>query len=88
MGRFVPKEWTGIKGFPPLDFQVKSDFLPIHKIKSRSINPRLYDRAKVEYERLTKYMYKPCVSPWASPLPLSPPKPISLSFGFVVTTDG
>ena len=23
--RFVPKEWTGIKGFPPLDLQVKDE---------------------------------------------------------------
>ena len=26
--RFVPKEWTGIKGFPPLDLQVKKTSLP------------------------------------------------------------
>jgi len=70
--RFVPKEWTGIKGFPPLDLQVKSDFPPMHKVRSRPINPRLYDHAKVEYERLTKYMYKPSVSPWASPLVIAP----------------
>jgi len=29
--RFVPKEWTGIKGFPPLDLQVKNNFPPMHK---------------------------------------------------------
>jgi len=29
--RFVPKEWTGIQGFPPLDLQVKEDFPPFHK---------------------------------------------------------
>jgi len=70
--RFVPKEWTGIRGFPPLDLQVKNDFPPMHKVRSRPINPRLYDHAKVEYERLTKYMYKPSVSPWASPLVIAP----------------
>ena len=32
--RFVPKEWTGIKGFPPLDLQVKEDFPPFHKAVS------------------------------------------------------
>jgi len=69
---FVPREWTGIKGFPPLDLQAKSDFLSIHKVRSRPINPRLYDHAKVENERLTKYMYKPSVSPWASPLVIAP----------------
>ena len=44
----------------------------MHKVRSRPINPRLYDHAKVEYERLTKYMYKPSVSPWASPLVIAP----------------
>ena len=28
--RFVPKEWTGIQGFPPLDLQVKDDFPAFH----------------------------------------------------------
>ena len=30
--RFVPKEWTGIQGFPPLDLQVKDDFPAFHKV--------------------------------------------------------
>ena len=46
--RFVPKEWTGIQGFPPLDLQVKDDFPPFHKVRSRPINPRLYEHAKKE----------------------------------------
>jgi len=44
--RFVLKEWTGIKGFPPLDFQVKEDFPPLHKVRSRPVNPRFYEHAK------------------------------------------
>ena len=31
LDRFVPKEWTGIQGFPPLELQVKEDFPPFHK---------------------------------------------------------
>ena len=53
---FVPREWTGIQGFPPLDLQVKEDFPPFHKVRSRPINPRLYEHAKKEFDRLTAYM--------------------------------
>jgi len=47
---FVPKEWTGIQG-------IKDDFPAFHKVRSRPINPRLYEHAKKELERLTAYMY-------------------------------
>ena len=70
--RFVPREWTGITGFPPLDLQVKDDFPQFHKVRSRPINPRLYEHAKTEYERLMKYMYRHSTSPWASPLVIAP----------------
>ena len=42
LDRFVPKEWTGIQGFPPLELQVKEDFPPFHMVRSRPINPRLF----------------------------------------------
>jgi len=70
--RFVPREWTGIQGFPPLDIQVKDNFPAFHKVRSRPINPRLYENAKKEFDRLTQYMYRPSVSPWASPLVIAP----------------
>ena len=70
--RFVPKEWTGIQGLPPLDLQVKDDFPAFHKVRSRPINPRLYEHAKKEFERLTAYMYRHSTSPWASPLVIAP----------------
>ena len=54
--RFVPREWTGIRGFPPLDLQVKDNFPQFHKVRSRPINPRLHEHAKTEYERLMKNM--------------------------------
>jgi len=54
--RFVPKEWTGIQSFPPLDLQVKENFPPFHKVRSRPINPGLYEHAKKEFERLTGYV--------------------------------
>ena len=30
LGRFVPAEWVGIKGFPPLDLVVREDFSHSH----------------------------------------------------------
>ena len=59
-------------GFPPLDLQVKEDFPPFHKVRSRPVNPRLYEHAKKEFDRLTGYMYRHSTSPWASPLVIAP----------------
>ena len=72
MGVFVPKEWTGIKGFPNLDLKFKPNFPDMHRIRSRPINPKLYEHAKKEFDRLSQYMYKESVSPWASPLVIAP----------------
>ncbi|OXE36858.1 MAG: hypothetical protein CGW95_05120, partial [Phenylobacterium zucineum] len=69
---FVPKEWTGIQGFPDLDLKFKPNFPESHRIRSRPINPKLYEHAKKEFDRLVKYMYKESVSPWASPLVIAP----------------
>ena len=69
---FVPKEWTGIKGFPKLELKFKPNFPESHRIRSRPINPKLYEHAKKEFDRLMKYMYKESVSPWASPLVIAP----------------
>jgi hypothetical protein len=66
--RFVPKEWKGITGFEPLEFQWKPSFPESHPVRSRPINPKLWDVAKKEFERLCKYNYQPSTSPWASPL--------------------
>ena len=69
---FVPKEWTGIKGFPDLDLKFKPSFPESHRIRSRPINPKLYENAKKEFDRLKHYMYKDSTSPWASPLVIAP----------------
>ena len=66
--RFVPKDWTGIKGFPPLELQFKESLPDTHPVRSRPINPRLYELAKKEFDRLCKYNYRPSTSPWAAPL--------------------
>ena len=47
-------------------------FPPFHKVRSLPVNPRLYEHAKKEFERLTGYMYRHSTSPWASPLVIAP----------------
>ena len=69
---FVPQKWTGIKGFPELDLKFKPTFPDSHRIRSRPINPNLYENARKEFDRLKKYMYKDSTSPWASPLVIAP----------------
>ena len=69
---FVPEQWTGIKGFPDLDLKFKPNFPESHRVRSRPINPKLYDNAKKEFDRLRMYMYKESDSPWASPLVIAP----------------
>ena len=69
MDRYVPKEWSGIKGFPPWDLETREDLPAFHKVRTRSINANLIDNAFKEFTRLSKYMFNlECVSPWASPL--------------------
>ena len=47
--RFVPKEWTGIQGFPSLDIQVKDNFPAFHKVRSR---PSTLDFTKMRRKSL------------------------------------
>ena len=69
---FVPKEWTGIKGFLAQDLKFRPSFPESHRIRSRPINPELYESAKKEFERLKHYMFKDSTSPWASTLVIAP----------------
>ena len=32
MDRYVPKEWSGIKGFPPWDLETRDDLPAFHKV--------------------------------------------------------
>ena len=52
VGRFVPQEWTGIRGVEPLDLQVKADFPEAMRVRARPINPRLFEVAHKAFERL------------------------------------
>jgi hypothetical protein len=64
---FVPQNWNGVRGVE-IDLKWKPELPERMKVNARPINPRLFEHAKIEYERLTRYMYIPSTSPIASPL--------------------
>jgi hypothetical protein len=70
---FVPSNWEGVNMEPfELDF---ADGMPTEmKPRARPVNPKLYEHAKLEFQRLGKYMYTTSVSPVASPLVIAPKK--------------
>ena len=72
MDRFVPSSWAGIKT-EPLDLIMREGFPESRKSHSRPINPKLFEHAHNEFERLCQYMYnRQSSSPWASPLVIAP----------------
>ena len=72
MKAFLPDNWEGIKGIPELRIQFKEDMPARIKPKPRPINPRLWECAVKEFERLKGYFYEPSRSPWASCLVIAP----------------
>ncbi len=69
---FVPSNWDGINGVPDFDLQWKSNMPESMKPRARPINPKLYEHAKKEFDRLMNYFYKPSSSPIASCLVIAP----------------
>ena len=69
---FVPEVWKGIEGFPLLELKLKDTLPSSLKSPSRFVNPRLYENAHLEFQRMSGYMYVPSNSPIASPLVVAP----------------
>jgi hypothetical protein len=69
---FLNNEWTGISGIEPIDLVLRDNLPPSIKPKARPINPRLFENAKIEFDRLCEYLYEPSFSPHASPLVIAP----------------
>ena len=69
---FIPQNWDGINGIPPIEIDWLEGLPPIMKPSARPVNPRLYENAKLEYERLLTYFYARCNGPHASPLVIAP----------------
>lgn len=69
---FVPSNWEGINGVPPIQLELKDGLPASMKPKARPINPKLFANAKNEFHRLCKYFYVPSDSPIASSLVVAP----------------
>ena len=71
---WIPDNWEGIKGIPPLELRwIESALVGVRNVpKPRPINPRLFENASKEFERLRRYHYVPSTSPIASPLVIAP----------------
>ena len=69
---FIPSNWEGIKGIEPLNLKFKETFPARMKPKARPVNPRLWEAATKEFNRLKGYFYEPSRSPWASCLVIAP----------------
>ena len=69
---FVPTNWEGIKGIDPIEFNWLPNIPSRMKPKARPINPKLWENAQKEFNRLFKYFYIPSDSPIASCLVVAP----------------
>jgi hypothetical protein len=69
---FVPQNWDGIKGIPPIELRWKDGLPASLKPRARPVNPRLFEDAQREFNRLLKYFYEPSTSPHASCLVIAP----------------
>ena len=69
---FVHSDWTGINGLKPYEIKMKPGFPDSLRPKARPINPKLYEHAYKEFQRLQTYFYEPSDSPVASPLVIAP----------------
>ena len=64
--------WDGIYGIDPVEFNWHEEMPTFVKPIARPINPKLFENAKVEFDRLCKYFYKESDSPVASCLVIAP----------------
>ncbi len=69
---FIPQNWKGVQGVPPLQLEWRPDVPTYMKPKPWPINPRLYGNAHKECQRLQKYFYRKSNSPVASNLVIAP----------------
>ena len=69
---FVPTNWTGINGIPPIEFEWKDTLPERMKPPARPVNPKLFQHAKKEFDRLMGYFYEYSQSPIASCLVIAP----------------
>jgi hypothetical protein len=80
---FVPHNWLGFEGVPPVVIEVSAEISPMKKPRARPINAKLMANVKGEFERLSGYFYGPSTSPFASCLVVVPRRRLLLLSGFV-----
>lgn len=68
---FVATNWNGINGIEDIEYHFRDppDRLPA---RARSINPKLWDHAKAELERMQTYLLVPSTSGVVSPIVVAP----------------
>jgi hypothetical protein len=64
---FVPQNWEGIRMIP-VRLQVKLTMPEVYKPPPRNVNPKLWEVAREEFDRLSTYFYVKSYSPRVSPL--------------------
>ena len=69
---FVPQNWKGVSGVAPLKLKFREGMPQSMKPRARPINPKLYQHAHKEFQRLLKYFYVTSDSPIASCLVIAP----------------
>ena len=65
-------KWDGRKGIPKLQLDFRPTLPDSLRPRARPVNPRLYQHAKEEFERLKGYFYTESNSAIASPLVIAP----------------
>ena len=68
---FIPTSWTGIDA-PEIELDISPDIPRDFRTARRNVNPKMYDNAKLEFDRLSQYFYTKSTSPWAHPLVIAP----------------
>jgi len=65
---FLPKEWTGLKLFKPLELKFKEGVPNYIRAAVYPVNPILKEKAQAEFERLKGYFYEASDSTTLSPM--------------------
>jgi hypothetical protein len=63
---FLPPTWTGVNGIPPISLKALNTLPAKIKPPARPINPKLFENAKKEFEKVKTYFYRPSDSPISS----------------------
>ena len=71
MDNFVKEKWEGLN-IEPLEFTFSESMPDRMKPRAQPIPQKLHDDTKKEFDRLCRYFFVKCESPWASPLTVAP----------------